>query len=90
MSVRYDTIESLDVVLSGAGLEIAPMPKEALFLAARAFVLYWRSAGMKSGVLPDFFIGANAAINRWRLLTRDVGRYRTYFPTVELISPGVA
>lgn len=89
LSVRYDTIESLEDFLSEARIEMVPIPREALFLAAKAFARYRRLGGTKSGVLPDFFIGAQAVAERRPLLTRDVARYRTYFPTIELISPGV-
>jgi predicted nucleic acid-binding protein len=63
------------------------MPREALFLAGKAFMTYRRQGGGRGGVLPDFFIGAHAAVERCALLTRDRARYRTYFPTVRLIAP---
>lgn len=87
LSVRYDRIEALDEFIAQSGLEIVPMPRAALFLAAKAFARYRRSGGKRTGVLPDFFIGAQAAVGGMPLLTRDSGRYRTYFPTVVLISP---
>jgi predicted nucleic acid-binding protein len=64
-----------------------PLPRAALFLAGKAFTQYRRSGGTRTGVLPDFLIGAQAAVENLPLLTRDVGRYRFYFPTVRLISP---
>lgn len=87
LSVRYTSIEKLDAFIKAARLRQNTIPKESLFLAGKAFQQYRRSGGTRTGVLPDFFIGAHAAVSKTPLLTRDVGRYRTYFPTVELISP---
>ena len=89
MSVRYPRIEDLEAFVDEADLEIAPMPRAALFLAGKVFSQYRKSGGSRSGVLPDFFIGAHAAVGEMRLLTRDVGRYRTYFPSLALITPRV-
>lgn len=87
LSVRYDRIEQLDALLDVAGLVIAPIPRTALFLAGRVFAQYRKSGGLRCGVLPDFFIGAHAAVVGLPLLTRDGRRYRAYFPSLELISP---
>ena len=87
LAVRYDRIELLEAFVDEAGLVIAPMPRAALFLAGKVFTQYRRSGGSRTGVLPDFFIGAHAAVNELPLLTRDVGRYRTYFPSLKPISP---
>ena len=87
LSVRYERIESLDAFLNEASLEIAPMPRSALFLAGKAFTRYRKLGGSRTGVLPDFFIGAYAAVSGLPLLTRDVGRYQTYFPSLILITP---
>ena len=87
LAVRIDTVEALDAILDEAGLDLAPMPRPALFLAAKAFLNYRTAGGVRTGVLPDFFIGAHAAIAGWSLLTRDAVRYRTYFPSVDLITP---
>ncbi|MBU4527604.1 MAG: type II toxin-antitoxin system VapC family toxin [Hoeflea sp.] len=87
LAVRYNRIELLEAFVYEAGLTIAPMPRAALFLAGKVFTHYRRSGGSRTGVLPDFFIGAHAAVNELALLTRDVGRYRTYFPTLKLITP---
>lgn len=86
-SIRYGRIEDLDAMLEEAMIEIAPTSRPALFLAGKAFQRYRAAGGARTGVLPDFFIGAHAAVEGWPLLTRDVGRYRTYFPKVRLISP---
>ncbi|RWC43499.1 type II toxin-antitoxin system VapC family toxin [Mesorhizobium sp.] len=86
LAVRYISIEDLEAFLDASGLEMAPMPRAALFLAGKVFTQY-RSEGSGTGILPDFFIGAHAAVSRLPLLTRDVGRYRTYFPSLRLITP---
>lgn len=87
LAVRYARIEDLEAFLGAAELEMAPMPRAALFLAGKVFTQYRRSEGHKTGVLPDFFIGAHAAVGGLPLLTRDVARYRTYFPSLKLITP---
>jgi predicted nucleic acid-binding protein len=88
LSARFAEEELLDEAISEMNLVLHRLPKPALFLAGRAFERYRRSGGTRTGVLPDFFIGAHAQAMEWPLLTRDVGRYRTYFPGVELIVPG--
>jgi len=87
LSVAFARIEELEEIILQAALSVEAIPREALFLAGKAFVNYRRRRGAKHGVLPDFFIGAHAAVAGCALLTRDVGRYRTYFPNVRLISP---
>ncbi|ATU94396.1 type II toxin-antitoxin system VapC family toxin [Phyllobacterium zundukense] len=89
LAVRYGRIEELEAFVGEAGLEIVPIPRAALFLAGKVFMQYRRSGGSRTGVLPDFFIGAQAAVSQLTLLTRDVGRYRTYFPSLTLITPGI-
>ena len=69
------------------GLEVHEIPKAALFLAGKAFGQYRRRGGGKTQVLPDFFIGAHAAVNGWPLLTRDASRFRTYFPGMKVLAP---
>jgi predicted nucleic acid-binding protein len=90
LSVRFTEIEVLDAFIADAGLVHAPAPTAALFLAAKAFQRYRGAGGIRTGVLPDFFIGAHAAVAAMPLLTRDAGRYRNYFPSVELITPDSA
>ncbi|MCE9640581.1 MAG: type II toxin-antitoxin system VapC family toxin [Betaproteobacteria bacterium] len=87
LSIAYRRIEELEAMLEGAQLRIDPIPREALFLAGRVFLEYRQRKGTKSGVLPDFFVGAHAAVADIPLLTRDLGRYRTYFPSLKLITP---
>ena len=89
LAVRYDRIEDLEAFVDEAGLEMAPIPRAALFLAGKVFTRYRRSGGSRTGVLPDFFIGAHAAVAEQPLLTRDIGRYRTYFPSLMLITPDI-
>jgi predicted nucleic acid-binding protein len=88
LSVGFQRIEELDAVLAAAQIEMAPIPREALFLAGKVFQRYRAGGGSRTGVLPDFFIGAHAAVASLPLLTRDVRRYRTYFPTLTLVAPG--
>jgi predicted nucleic acid-binding protein len=87
LSIAFERIEELDAVVAEATLRIEPIPREALFLAGKAFLQYRRRRGNKHNVLPDFYIGAHAAVMQWPLLTRDARPYQTYFPTVELITP---
>jgi len=87
VSIGFEKIEELESALNKSGFQILEIPKEALFLAGKAFQKYRRGRGMKKSPLPDFYIGAQAAILDMELITRDVSRYRTYFPSVRLISP---
>ncbi|MER7757180.1 type II toxin-antitoxin system VapC family toxin [Kitasatospora sp. NPDC097643] len=87
VSVAYAAIEDLDAVLPAEDFAREPLPYEAGFLAGKAFLLYRKRGGQKTAPLPDFYIGAHAAVRGYRLLTRDTSRYRTYFPTIELICP---
>ena len=86
-SLRFTKIEALDAVLKEAGITMAAMPRSALFLAGKAFQRYRAAGGVRTGVLPDFFIGAHAAVAGLTLLTRDAQRYRTYFPKIDLVAP---
>ncbi|HEY5794441.1 MAG TPA: type II toxin-antitoxin system VapC family toxin [Bosea sp. (in: a-proteobacteria)] len=87
LSVRFATIEAVDSAIERAGLVMLATPRPALFLAGKAYRTYRQSGGTKTGVLPDFFIGAHAAVAMLPLLTRDPRRYRAYFPSIQLISP---
>lgn len=86
-SVRYASLDYFETILFETGISMIPIPRPALFLAGKAFANYRRASGAKTGVLPDFFIGAHAVVSRLPLLTRDVRRYRTYFPGIDLIAP---
>ena len=87
VSLSFSTIEALDDVVGTLALELREIPRPALFLAAKAFAQYRRRGGSKLQVLPDFFIGAHAALEGWPLLTRDARRFKTYFPTLEVLAP---
>jgi predicted nucleic acid-binding protein len=86
-SIRFPNIDDFDEALAKAGTTVAPIPRMALFLAGKAFTQYRSAGGVRTGVLPDFFIGAHADVERLPLLTRDTRRYRNYFPNVVLIAP---
>ena len=87
LAARYDRVEDIDGLLRRLGLQREDLPWPAAFLAGRAHLEYRARGGDRRTPLPDFFIGAHAAVRRYRLLTRDARRYRTYFPSVDLICP---
>ncbi len=87
VSVGYDSAEALDAALPAQVFIREPVRDEAAFLAGKAFLTYRRRGGVRRSPLPDFFIGAHAAIEGYQLLTRDPARYRSYFPTLPLITP---
>ena len=87
VSVGYQTVEELEELLPAADYQREPLPYLAGFAAGKAFVRYRRGGGEKRSPMPDFYIGAHAAITGYRLLTRDVRRYRAYFPTIVIIGP---
>ena len=87
ISLSFSTLEALDSAVSTLALEHREIPRPALFLAAKAYSQYRKRGGSKSNVLPDFFIGAHAAVEEWPLLTRDARRFRTYFPTLDVVAP---
>jgi predicted nucleic acid-binding protein len=86
VSYRYSRKEDLEAALPTI-LQREPIPYDAAFLAAKAHAIYRKRRGVKLSPLPDFFIGAHAAVRRYALLTRDPARYRSYFPSVKLIAP---
>lgn len=87
VSVRFETIEALEEVLRPDLFEREPLPWEAGFLAGKCFQRYRRSGGVRRSPLPDFYIGAHAAVRGLTLITRDGGRYRSYFPTIGMRVP---
>ena len=87
ISMGFDRIEDLEAALVPEYFRRDPIPWEAAFLAGKCFVAYRKKKGDRRSPLPDFFIGAHASIARMPLLTRDVSRYKTYFPRLKLISP---
>ena len=86
MSLSFSTLEALERVVKTLLLELREIPRPALFLAAKAYAQY-RKRGGRLSVLPDFFIGAHAAVEGWPLLTRDARRFRTDFPGLEVLAP---
>ncbi|MPZ26399.1 MAG: PIN domain-containing protein [Micromonosporaceae bacterium] len=87
VSIGFATIEELDDALPPETYVRVPLPYEAGFLAGKAFLTYRRRKGVRTAPLPDFYIGAHAAVGGYRLLTRDDKPYRSYFPTVSLLCP---
>ena len=87
VSVDYTTIEALDASLPATLYQREPLPWEAGFLAGKCLLLYRRRGGLRNSPLPDFYIGAHAAVRHLALLTRDAARYRSYFPKLEIIAP---
>lgn len=87
VSIGFQTIEALNAALPIRIYDRAQLPWEAGFLAGKCFLDYRKRGGVRTTPLPDFYIGAHAAIDRLALLTRDDARYRTYFPKVELLAP---
>lgn len=87
VSVGYDTLEELEASLPEALYRREPLPWEAAFLAGKCFLLYRRRGGARNSPLPDFYIGAHAAVGRLALLTRDPARFHTYFPKLEILAP---
>jgi len=87
LSVRFATIEAVEAVLDESGIAMATIPRAALFLAGKAFQRYRSGGGARTAVLPDFLVGAHAAVSGFTLVSRDARRYRTYFPTIDLVAP---
>ena len=88
ISIRFSRIEDLEASLEESGLAWSEIPREALFLAGKAFLSYRKGGGQKNSPLPDFFIGAHAAVSDLVLITRDPERVRKHFPTLRIASPG--
>lgn len=87
LSVAYQRIEEVEAALPPAAFRREHLPYEAAFLAGKAYLRYRRNGGLRRSPFPDFFIGAHALVAGHRLLTRDAGRYRTYFPRLDVIAP---
>ena len=90
VSIGFERIEDLDEAVSRKLFRRDPLPWEAAFLAGKCFLKYRRSGGKKTSPLPDFFIGAHAAVTKMKLITRDTSRYGTYFPGIQMVSPASA
>ncbi|MCK5726627.1 MAG: PIN domain-containing protein [Thiotrichaceae bacterium] len=89
ISIGFEKIEEVEEVIGSMDIKVLEMPREALFLTGKAFLKYRRNKGTKNSPLPDFFIGAHSAVSQLSLITRDLSKYRTYFPQVNLISPEI-
>ena len=89
ISIDVASRAEMDSIVESLEVTMARIPKEALFVAGKAYLKYRRAGGIRTGVLPDFFIGAHAQVTGVPVLTRDPRRYRAYFPKVELIAPEV-
>ena len=87
VSIRFEQIEELDDALPESEFRRLPLPWEAAFLAGKSYLRYRRRGGARRAPLPDFYIGAHAAVSGLALLTRDASRYRTYFPKLRVIAP---
>ena len=89
VSIGFERIEELESAITGCGFQMIQIPKEALFLAGKAFIKYKKQKGSKLYPLPDFFIGAHAAVVGLEIMTRDISRFRSYFHTVKLVTPEI-
>ncbi len=87
VSIGFKKVEEVEKAITGLGIKVLEMPREALFLTGKVFLKYRKNKGTKISPLPDFFIGAHASISKFELITRDSGKYKTYFPQVRLIQP---
>jgi predicted nucleic acid-binding protein len=87
VSIGFNRIEEVEAALEQAGIKVLEMPREALFLAGKVFLNYRKRKGKKYSTLPDFYIGAHAIVYDFNLITRDISRFKTYFPDLHLISP---
>ncbi len=85
--IGFNNIEKVELAVKETGVKILEIPREALFLAGKTFLKYKRNKGTKNATLPDFFIGAHAIISSFNLITRDITKYKTYYPNLKLIAP---
>jgi len=87
VSIGFNKVEEVEKAIGELGIKVLEMPREALFLTGKAFLKYRKNRGNKTSPLPDFFIGAHASVSKLGLITRDLSKYKTYFPQVNLIHP---
>ena len=87
VSIGFNKIEELEKAIEVLGIKVLEIPREALFLTGKAFLKYRKNKGTKNSPLPDFFIGAHAAVSSFDLITRDIRKFKTYFPQIKLIHP---
>lgn len=87
ISIGFNKIEEIETAISELDIKVLEIPREALFLAGKIFLKYKKNKGAKISPLPDFFIGAHASVSKFDLVTRDINKYKTYFPQIKLIHP---
>lgn len=87
VSIGFDNIEQVEAAIAELGVNVLEIPREALFLTGKVFLNYRKNKGTKNSPLPDFFIGAHATVSQFDLITRDSGKYKTYYPQLKLIDP---
>ncbi len=87
VSIGFNKIEEVESAIEALGIKVLEMPREALFLTGKAYIKYRKNKGTKTSPLPDFFIGAHASVSQFGLVTRDLAKYKTYFPQIQLIHP---
>lgn len=87
ISIGFSRIEEVESAIGELELKVLETPREALFLAGKVFLQYRKNKGTKTSPLPDFYIGAHASVSEFNLITRDPGKYKTYFPQIKLIQP---
>ena len=87
VSIGFSRIEEIEEAISQLGIKVLEIPREALFLTGKAFLKYRKNKRTKKSPLPDFFIGAHASVSSLELITRDLSKFKTYFPQVKLIHP---
>ena len=87
ISIGFTKIEEVEKAISELNIKVLEIPREALFLTGKAYLKYRKNKGTKNSPLPDFFIGAHVSVEKFNLITRDINKYKTYFPKVKLIHP---
>ncbi len=87
VSIGFNKIEEVELAISKLDIKVLEIPREALFLTGKTFLKYRRNKGTKNSPLADFFIGAHSSVSNFDLITRDIEKYKTYFPQVKLINP---
>ncbi len=87
ISISFNKIEEVEKSISELDIKVLEIPREALFLTGKAYLKYRKNKGTKNSPLPDFFIGAHVSVENFNLITRDISKYKTYFPGIKLIHP---
>jgi len=87
ISIGFEKIEEVEKAIDQIGIKVLEIPREALFLTGKTFLKYRRNKGTKNSPLPDFFIGAHASVGMFSLVTREMAKYKTYFPQINLVCP---